>query len=166
MKTFFFADLREILRRILFYIFSVIISITIPIIITLLYYVTWKKNLNYNEWIDRLTFGGSILLVFFSIWSFFSFFVYDVIVVHNFYKRRIISKKMKLLIQFIIGLITSIIMLSMDKNWISSSMGVIGWSAYLKYGLFIIFYSLVVLFFHYLVIEKRFEAKQNRQNIG
>jgi hypothetical protein len=54
----------------------------------------------------------------------------------------------------------------MDKNWISSSMGVIGWSAYLKYGLFIIFYSLVVLFFHYLVIEKRFEAKQNRQNIG
>jgi hypothetical protein len=164
MKIF---SLTEMLRRVFFYIFiSVIMPATLAFIFTLKYDITQREPLSYNEFIDQFLFGASIFLMFFSIWSFFSLFIYDVIVVHNFYKRRIISKKMKLLIQFIIGLITSVTMLSMDKNWISSSMGDSGWSAYLKYGLFIILYSLVVLFFHYLVIEKRFEAKQNRQNIG
>lgn len=160
MKLFSLADLVEVLRRILFYIFiSVIMAVAIVLIFTLCD-IAKQKPLGYNEWMDALSFGGSIFLIFFSIWSFFSVFVYDIIIVYNFYKRKIISRKIRLLIQFSIGLITTIVMLGMDKNWIRAT-----WGGYFKYTLFLACCSFMFFSLHYLLIDKRFETKQKRQNI-
>jgi hypothetical protein len=154
MKPF---SLAEILRRVFFYcILSFFMPVSLAFIFNLKYIIIHRGELlNYNEHLDGLIFGSIIFLIFFSIWSIFSFFIYD-IMGSNFSKRKILNRKSKLLIQFCIGIFTTIVMLlCMDKYWIRNIWGA-GWGGYFTYFLFLFCYSLVVHVLHYLLIDKKF----------